>query len=173
MLIVRAARLPASDRSEQVLNIHDVVVKETTPIRLVEARGVAAGLAPEHIGPVFLTLDPKLIDHLRRAGARPGTLVHYYDEPAADGSVGVHVGYEIGQQAVPASGGLEIVDLPVVQVASIVHRGGMRDIGRVYRDLIRWIEASDYRPAGYGRELYHEIGADGPRVTELQMPIAK
>jgi hypothetical protein len=30
-------------------------------------------------------------------------LVHYYDEPADDGSVGVHVAYEIGQQSVPAS----------------------------------------------------------------------
>jgi effector-binding domain-containing protein len=49
----------------------------------------------------------------------------------------------------------------------------MRDIVRVYQDLIRWIEDSGYRPAGYSRELYHEMGADGPQVTELQMPIAK
>jgi effector-binding domain-containing protein len=64
-------------------------------------------------------------------------LVHYYDEPAGDGSVGVHVGYEIGEQPVPASDGVEIVDLPVVQVASIVHRGGMEGIVRVYEALIR------------------------------------
>jgi effector-binding domain-containing protein len=74
---------------------------------------------------------------------------------------------------VPASDGVEIVDLPVVQVASIVHRGGMEGIVRVYEALIRWIEDTGYRVAGYSRELYHDMGADGPRVTELQMPIAK
>jgi effector-binding domain-containing protein len=165
-------RLKASEGSS-IVNAHDVVIKETKPLRLAEARGVAAGLAPEHIGPLFLALAPRLIDHLQQAAARPGTLVHYYDEPADDGSVGVHVAYEIGQQSVPAGDGVEIVDLPVVQVASIVHRGGMRGIVRVYQDLIRWIEHSGYRRAGYSRELYHEMGADGPQVTELQIPIAK
>jgi hypothetical protein len=72
----------------------DVVIKKTQPLRVAEARGVAAALDPEHIGPVFLALAPKLIDHLQQAGARAGMLVHYYDEPAEDGSVGVHVGYE-------------------------------------------------------------------------------
>ena len=99
--------------------------------------------------------------------------MHYYDKPADDGSVGVHVGYEIGQQPVPASGDIEIVDLPVIQVASIIHRGGIGDVVQVYQDLIRWIEGSGYRPAGYSRELYHEMGVEGPQVTELQMPIAK
>jgi effector-binding domain-containing protein len=155
------------------LSVEGVVIKETTPLRLAEARGVAAGLSPEHIGPVFLALDPKLIDHLKRAGARPGILVHYYDKPADDGTFRVHVGYEIGQQPVPASGDIEIVDLPVIQVASIIHRGGMGGIVRLYQDLIRGIEDSGYRPAGYSRELYHEMGVDGPQVTELQIPIAK
>jgi effector-binding domain-containing protein len=39
--------------------------------------------------------------------------------------------------------------------------------------LIRWIKDSGYRLAGNSRELYHEMGADGPRVTELQLPIVK
>jgi effector-binding domain-containing protein len=154
-----------------VLSVEDVVIKETMPLRLAEARGVAAGLAPDYIGQVFLALHPKLTDHLRRAGASPGTLVHYYDDPSPDGSVGVHVGYEIGRQPVPAGGGIDVVDLPVVQVASIIHRGSVDDIVRAYQDLIRWIECNGYRRAGSSRELYHEMGADGPRVTELQMPV--
>ena len=44
-------------------------------------------------------------------------LVGYYDEPDEDGSVGVHVGFEIGDQTVPAGDGIEIVELPVVEVA--------------------------------------------------------
>jgi effector-binding domain-containing protein len=151
----------------------DVVIKETEPLRVAEARAVAAGLDPRHIGPVFVALSPRLIDHLGQAGARPGILVHYYEAPAEDGSVGVHVGYDIGEQPVPAAEGVEIVDLPVVQVASIVHLGGMEHIVPVYEALIRWIEGSGYRLAGYSRELYHEMGEDGPRVTELQMPVAR
>ncbi|MGZ4195069.1 MAG: GyrI-like domain-containing protein [Solirubrobacteraceae bacterium] len=100
-------------------------------------------------------------------------MVGYYDEPDEDGSVGVHVAYDIGQQAVPASAGVEIIDLPVIEVASVVHRGGMDNITPVYETLIRWIEDSGYHLAGYSRELYHEMDADGPSVTELQMPIAK
>ena len=65
--------------------------------------------------------------------------------------------------ALTARDGVEIIDLPVVQVASIVHRGGMDGIVQVYEALIRWIDASGYRRAGYSRELYHEMGADGPR----------
>jgi effector-binding domain-containing protein len=155
------------------MKTQDIVIKQTDPLRLAEAQEVAAALDPEHIGPVFIKLAPKLIAHLDQAGARPGTLVHYYDDPAEDGSVGVHVGYEIGDQPVPAGDGVEIVDLPVVQVASIVHRGGMEGVVPVYESLIRWIEDSGYRIAGYSRELYHEVSADGPSVTELQMPIAR
>jgi hypothetical protein len=77
------------------VNPRDVSIQEMKPLRLAEARRVAAGLTPEYIGPVFLALAPKLVDHLERADAGPGTLVHYYDNPARDGRVVVHVGYEI------------------------------------------------------------------------------
>lgn len=71
----------------------DVVIKQTEPLRVVEARELAAGFGSEHIGPIFKRLVPKLIAHLQRAGAEPGVLVGYYDDPADDGSVGVHVAY--------------------------------------------------------------------------------
>jgi effector-binding domain-containing protein len=154
------------------MKVQDVVIKKTRPLRIAEARGVVAALDPEHIGPVFLALAPKLIDHVRQAGAQPGMLVHYYEEPAEDGSVGVHVGYEIGEQPVPAGDGVEIVDLPVIQVASVVHRGAMEGIVSVYEALIRWIEDRGYRVSGYSRELYHGMTPDGPTITELQMPVA-
>ena len=49
----------------------------------------------------------------------------------------------------------------------------MEGIVAVYQALIRWIETSGYRLAGYSRELYHEMTADGPSVTELQLPVAR
>jgi effector-binding domain-containing protein len=151
----------------------DVVVKKTQPMRIAEAHGVAGGLDPEHIGPVFMELEPKLQRHLQRASAQPGMLVGYYDEPADDGSVGVHVAFDIGDQDVPPGDGIDILDLPVIEVASVIHRGGMETVTPVYEAAIRWIEDSGFQLAGYSRELYHEMNQDGPSVTELQLPIAR
>jgi effector-binding domain-containing protein len=114
-----------------------------------------------------------LIGQLQKADVQPGMLVGYYDEPAEDGSVGVHVAFEIGEQPVPESDGVDVVELPVIEVASVVHRGTMEGITPVYEALIRWIEDSGYRLAGYSRELYLETTDDGPSVTELQVPITK
>jgi DNA-binding transcriptional MerR regulator len=166
------AHLRAIEGSNTV-NAQDVVIKHTQPLRIAETRGTADGLDPEHIGPRFGQLAPRLIEHLQQVGAHPGVLVGYYDEPDEDGSVGVHVAYEIGEQAVPSRDGIEVAELPVIEVASVVHRGGMDNITPVYEALIRWIEDSGYTLAGYSRELYHEMDADGPTVTEIQVPIAK
>lgn len=65
-----------------------------------------------------------------------------------------------------------MVELPIVEVASVVHRGSMETVASVYEALIRWIDDSGFQLVGHSRELYHEIGADGPSVTELQLPIA-
>jgi len=156
-----------------IVDTQAVVLKHTQPLRVAEAWGMAAALDPAHIGPLFGELGPKLIGRLRGAGAQPGMLVGYYDDPEEDGSVGVHVGYEIGDQTVPAGDGFEIRELPIVEVASVVHRGAMEGIAPVYEALIRWIEDSGLNLAGYSRELYHEMGVDGPSVTELQVPIAR
>jgi len=87
--------------------------------------------------------------------------------------VGVHVCFEIGQQAVPADDRVSIVEPAVVEVAAVMHHGPIDDVAALYEALIRWIDDSGYRIAGNTRELYHEMGPDGPRVTELQMPIAR
>lgn len=150
----------------------DVVIKDTAPLRLAEASMTVRELAPEYIGPVFLALSPKLIDHLQGVGARPGTLVHHYDAPAPDRTVAVHVGYDIGDQSVPPAEGLEIVELPVVTVATTVHRGPIDTIVQAYESLIGWIEDGGHRRTGGSRELYHDMGADGPRVTEIQIAVA-
>jgi effector-binding domain-containing protein len=156
-----------------IVDTQAVVIKHTQPLRVAEARGIAAALDLAHIGPVFGELGPKLAGHLHGAGTQPGMLVGYYDDPEEDGRVGVHVAFEIGNQTVPTGDGIEIRELPVVEAASVVHRGGMEGIALVYEAVIRWIEDSGLRLAGYSRELYHEMGADGPSVTELQMPIAR
>jgi len=157
------------------MDVQDAIIKHTLPVRIAEATAIAPGFGHENIGPVFERLVPELTARLDQAGARPGVCVAYYDWPAEDGSIVVHVGLTIGGQSVADSDRVRVVDLPVVEVASVVHRGPMDDIAMVYGALVRWIEDSGYRLDGRSRELYHEWHDDAPtrHITELQLPIAR
>ncbi len=152
-----------------------VVVKHTQPLRIAEAAGPAPGFGSNNLGPVFMDLVPEVIAHLERVGAHPGHMVAYYDEPAEDGSVVVHAGFDIGDQAVDAAGRVTVLELPIIEVASVVHKGSMESVESDYEALIRWIDDIGYRLVGHSRELYLEWDDDNPAacITELQLPIAR
>jgi effector-binding domain-containing protein len=156
------------------MDVQDIVIKHTLPLRVAEAVGTAPGFGTENLGPIFGQLLPEVLGHLDGTGARPGISVAHYEELADDGTVVVHAGFDIDDQDVPDSDRVHVVDLPVIEVASVVHRGSMTDVVPVYEALVRWIEDSGYRLAGRSRELYHEWHEEDPtrHVTELQLPIA-
>ncbi len=156
------------------MDVQDIVIKHTQPLRVAETGGTAPGFGHENLGSVFCRLLPEVLGHLERAGARPGISVAHYDEPADDGTVVVHAGFDIGDQDVPDSERVRVVELPILEAASVVHRGSMADVVPVYETLVRWIEDSGYHLAGRSRELYHEWDDEHPtsNVTELQLPIA-
>jgi DNA-binding transcriptional MerR regulator len=156
-----------------VMSSVDVVVKTTEPVRVAEASGVAAGFG-DQLKPLFNKLVPRVLEHLTAAGARPGIMVAWYEEPSDDGSVVVHAGFDVGGQQLPDGDGINVVDLPRIKVASVVHRGAMDSVEATYEMLVRWIDDSGYELAGRSRELYHQWDDDHPErgITELQMPIA-
>ena len=152
----------------------NVVIKQTNPIRIAEATGVAPGFGNENLHPLFGELLPLVAEHVMQQGANLGISVAHYEDVADNGSVVLHAGFDVGDQAVAGNDQVKIVDLPVIEVASLVHRGGMENIAETYEALVRWIEDSGYRVTGYSRELYHEWTEDpAGRVTEMQMPIAR
>ena len=154
--------------------IQDVVVKHTEPLRVAETSATAAGFGPQ-LGPLFARLYPEVIDHLAAQRVRPGLCLAWYEEPADDGSVVVHAGFETGDQAVSDGASVRVVDLPGIEVASVIYHGSMDDVVPVYEALVRWIDESGYRLAGRSRELYHEFHPEEParNVTELQMPASR
>jgi DNA-binding transcriptional MerR regulator/effector-binding domain-containing protein len=162
------ARLRAIERSPD-MKLQDVVLRPTQPLRVVEASDRAPGFG-DALRPVFERLWPRVAQHIDR----PGIPVAYYTDLADDGSVVLHAGFEVGEAKVDEGDGVRVVDLPVIEVASVVHRGSMSEIESVYEGLVRWIEDSGLRVDGLSRELYHELKPDDPAasVTELQMPIA-
>ncbi len=158
------------------VDVQDIVIKQTQPIRLAQA--AAERLTHADIGPAFGRLLPEVLAHLESVGARPGISAAYYEDQngtAEEGNIALHAGFEIGDQPVPDSDGVTVVDLPVVEVASVVHRGAMDGINASWEALVRWTEDSGYRLAGDCRELYHEWHEEDPsrHVTELQQPIGR
>jgi effector-binding domain-containing protein len=115
----------------------DVAVKTTEPVRVAEASASAPGFGHANLSPVFERLVPQVLGHLSQTGTRPGIIIAWYEEPADDGSVTVHAGFDIADQSVPSADGVSVVDLPTVQVASVVHRGRMEDVESLYEALVR------------------------------------
>jgi DNA-binding transcriptional MerR regulator len=154
---------------------NDVVIKKTQPLRIAEATDTSPGFGHENLAPVFMQVVPDVLTCLERANVKPGIMVAYYEQPEEDGAVVVHAGFDVDDQDVDGDDRVHIVDLLVIEVASVVHRGSMEAVEPVYEALVRWIEDSGFRLAGRSRELYLEWHDDNPEanVTELQMPIAR
>jgi DNA-binding transcriptional MerR regulator len=156
-----------------VTDTPNIVVKKSDPVRIAEMTETAPGFGNEHLNPVFQRVVPHVLAHVAAAGATPGIMIAWYEDPAEDGSVVLHAGFDVTNQEVPSSDDVRVYDLPVIDVASTVHRGGMEDIEPLYIALLQWIDESGYERAGASRELYLEWNDADPSasVTEIQMPL--
>jgi DNA-binding transcriptional MerR regulator len=159
-----------------IVELQDVVIKQTEPVRVAQAS--ASGLTHADIGAAFGRLIPEVIAHLEAAGAKPGISVGVYEDDGGavpEGELVLHAGFVIGDQAVPGSETVRVVDLPPIEVAAAVYRGGDEGIMAAWEALVRWIDGSGYTLVGDCRELYHEWHDDDPsaNVMELQQPIAR
>jgi effector-binding domain-containing protein len=118
-----------------------------------------------------------VLAYLDAVGADHGISVgkYEYQGSAEDYTIVLHAGVDIGDQDVPDGEDVRVVDLPVVEVASIVYRGPMDGIPSAWEALVRWVDDRGYRLIGDSRELYHEHHEDDParHVTELQVAIAR
>jgi len=82
------------------------------------------------------------------------------------------------KQALQVPEPLRCYALPSATVASIVHHGAFSHIAAAYGALLRWIEASGYRPSGPTREIFLSVASpvsreDESNVTEIQVPVAR
>lgn len=169
------AHLRALERAKTV-DVNDVVIKRTQPVRVAQA--VAGGLTYADIGAAFGRLLPEVVAHLESVGAKPGISVACYEDEGGTGQEGeivLRAGFDVGEQEVPDGDQVQVVDLPVIEVAAAIYRGGEDGIMPAWEALVRWIEDSGYRLVGDCRELYHEWHDDDPsqNVMELQQPIAR
>src|SRR3954447_8813612 len=111
MALLCVAHLRALEGDQLVS--HDIVIKSTQPVRVAEATDVAPDFGPA-LGPSFGRILPRVTAHLGQVGVKPGIMVAWYEEPADDGSVVVHAGFDVGDRPVTSSADVQVVDLPII-----------------------------------------------------------
>ena len=153
----------------------DVVIKELPAVRLVGLTATAESFTPEDIGPVVRPLCAELGRRLPKAAVHPaGRLTCLYERsPRSEDEAVVRATVPASIDAQGNLNGLEVVDLPAVRAATLVHRGPIDQVLAAWQALARWIDDNDYRSGEPARELYLDCPEDPAQwVTELQEPIA-
>lgn len=164
-----------SQMNEQPTRTVAVATKRLPAVHLAVASGVSPSFASADVGPVIQPLYPQLFDALSAAGVEiAGPSIAYYDD-TADGGIGVHAGFPV-DASVKSVPGLEVVDLPAVELAATaIHHGDMAtvDVDTV-APIFDWMRAHGFRTTGYSREHYLHCPDDitGWR-TEMQFPIER
>ena len=160
---------------EGALPIADVVIKELPAVRLVGLTSTAASFTPEDIGPVVQPLCAELGRRLPDApSVHPaGRLTCLYErsQQAEDEAV-VRATVPASVDAEGNLNALEVVDLPAVRAATLVHRGPIDQVLLAWQALARWIDDNNYRSSEPAREVYLDCPDDPAQwVTELQEPV--
>jgi DNA-binding transcriptional MerR regulator len=160
----------------------EIIIKQVAPIRFA-CLSVPVPDPPnwETSGPIIRALGPPLHHALRRAGVeRTGPRMSFM-EGTIDGRFTGRTGAPV-DSSVAAIEGLELLDLPPVDVATIVvHLTGTDSdrntvADRTFRALARWVEDHDSQIAGPMRGLILESDASPTRLRadhvtfEFQMP---
>jgi effector-binding domain-containing protein len=95
-------------------------------------------------------------------------------EPSvSDEALRVYAGFAVTGDAP----GLQIVEMPAAEVASVIHRGPMEGIGQADRALARWVDSHGYETAGRNprkRSVFLEANGDDQTdwvVVDVQLEL--
>ncbi|MFG1623018.1 MerR family transcriptional regulator [Kribbella sp. NPDC049227] len=152
----------------------DVVIKELAAVRLVGLTTTAASFTPADISPVVHPLCAEVGRRLPQTAVRPsGHLTCLYERShQTEDEVVVRATVPAAIDAEGNLNGLEVIDLPAVRAATLVHRGPIDQVLPAWQALARWIDDNGHRSSEPARELYLDCPDDPDGwVTELQEPI--
>jgi effector-binding domain-containing protein len=94
----------------------------------------------------------------------------YFSDPSvAEADRVWEVGFPVAA-GVTADAPFEIKDVPGALTAVHVHRGPMEDLGTAWPQMIEWIVANGYQPAGPAAQVFKGDLASAPEV-EMQLPV--
>lgn len=130
--------------SERTMSEQDVVVKHVDPMRIAALTDVATVDASfaAFVEELFIRVCD-LMDAARMSRTTP--VNWYVPEPAdSEDALRVYTGFAVAGD-VP---GMETVELPAAEVASVIHRGAMAGVGHAYQTLARWADSHEYEFGG-------------------------
>jgi DNA-binding transcriptional MerR regulator len=163
---------------EAMMPAYDIVLKKVAPLRVAQARGMAAKMEQPELGITLGRLFAEVMGTLTGQGATivgPGITLYYdaeYREQDID--VGACLAFT-GELRETEQ--VKEVELPAVEMmASVIHRGSFTTMHQAYHAILGWIEANGYRVSGPNRELNLEFepgGDESKFVTEIQFPVEK
>lgn len=167
------ARLRLIEEEETALRT-TIETKTVDGLRVVGLMGAAKDASRLETGPVVKELFERVGRLMDTAQAdRTTPIAFYMRDPSNTGQVLVRAGYVLPEGSVP---GLESHIISEAGVASVVHRGAMKDIASQYQRLATWAEATDRGRSlelGRWREIYLEAngGDESDWIIELQLEL--
>jgi DNA-binding transcriptional MerR regulator len=163
---------------EAMMPAYDIVLRKVAPLRVAQARGMAAKMEQPELGITLGRLFAEVMGTLTGQGATivgPGITLYYdaeYREQDID--VGACLAFT-GELRETEQ--VKEVELPAVEMmASVIHHGSFTTMHQAYHAILGWIEANGYRVSGPNRELNLEFepgGDESKFVTEIQFPVEK
>jgi DNA-binding transcriptional MerR regulator/effector-binding domain-containing protein len=167
------ARLRQIEMENKMSN-YDVVIK-TVPAMLVASRRVTIPTndqVPNYLGPAYM----ETYDYVQKQGARDvGPCFALWHSPAdvyenEDAEAIVPI-----DRPLAGTDRVKVYELPLTQVASVVHQGNFEDFTQGHAALLEWIDANGYKIVGPYREIYiqHDKGNLSDSTTEIQFPVEK
>jgi DNA-binding transcriptional MerR regulator len=178
----RLARVDARLRmmeTEGHMDTGDVVLKKVPAMRVAELSAPCASYQAPDITPALSPLYPQLMDRMEKAGVRMSgaPIAYYLPAPTGPGdeSITVHAAFPFTGDP-GADPGFDIVDLPAIEAATLLHHGDMSEAFRTGQVLAKWIDDNSYQMVGasLGREVYLDCppGEFDKWVTELQIEVS-
>lgn len=153
---------------------YDVVLKTVPAMRVASCRVTIPtnDQVPAYLKPAYA----KVYDYLREEGVRDdGVCLTVWHSPAdvyenEDAEAVVPVDRQL-----PGTNEVKVYELPVTQVASVVHQGDFADFTQGHAALLEWIDANGYKIVGPYREVYikHDKSNLAETTTEIQFPVEK
>lgn len=167
------ARLRQIELEDKMPN-YDVVLKTVPAMRVASCRVTIPtnDQVPAYLKPAYA----KVYDYLREEGVRDdGVCLTVWHSPAdvyenEDAEAVVPVDRQL-----PGTNEVKVYELPVTQVASVVHQGDFADFTQGHAALLEWIDANGYKIVGPYREVYikHDKSNLAETTTEIQFPVEK
>lgn len=158
--------------SEHEMSEQRVVVKRFEPMRVAALSEVV--VADANFTIVVEELFARAGEAMEAAGLSRRTPVSWYlpERSAAGDTLRVCAGYVVTGDAA----NLEIVEMPACEVASVIHRGPMADVGQAHQVLARWADIHGYEfsgPARSKRSIFLEANGEDQAdwVVDVQLEL--